>query len=157
MPCFFARRENHKHPAIFLGVNGTGVMSCIVPPLGMSKPWGVRYLNLSESSDLQYTSTGQTRVYTGQQGTAFDPFATRNQFYGAVLRLRERYTQARWSAEFTETAALRVNHQVLDVTGDMTSTTTLRFTEAARSECSRNPPTKVPFRGTRSQSCLIYR
>lgn len=102
----------------FWGVNGTGVVV-----LHRTAPWqvealaGARYLNLSESLDLQYYSTGQTGVYIGQLGTAFDRFATRNQFYGALLGLRGRYTQGRWSAEFTGTAALGVNHQVLDVTG----------------------------------------
>jgi hypothetical protein len=102
----------------FWGLNAAGVAV-----LHRTAPWqlealgGVRYLNLSESLNIQFYSVGQTGVYAGQYGSAFDNFATRNQFYGAMLGLRGRYKQGRWSAEFTGTAAVGVSHQVLDVSG----------------------------------------
>ncbi len=78
---------------------------------------GVRYLNLAESFNLTYESVGVSGVYVGQNGAAYDQFATRNQFIGPSLGLRGRYTWGPVSAELTARAAVGLSHEVLTISG----------------------------------------
>ncbi len=82
---------------------------------------GVRYLNLAESFNLNYQSVGVSGVYVGDNGTLFDQFQTRNQFYGALLGLRGKYAWGPLWAEVTARAAVGLSHEVLEISGGYTS------------------------------------
>ncbi len=79
---------------------------------------GFRYLNLSEDFNMYSTITGISgSPFSGQAGFTDDDFATRNQFYGALLGLRASGTYGPFSLETTLTASLGVNHETIDING----------------------------------------
>lgn len=89
--------------------------------LTVSALGGFRHLNLSESFNLNYDSTGRTGVYLGQSGIAWDQFRTSNRFFGADLGLRTLYQTGPFSIELVGRVALGVNQEVIDITGGFSS------------------------------------
>lgn len=82
---------------------------------------GARYLDLSETFNLNFDSTGVTGLYAGLTGLATDRFQTRNQFYGGTLGLRGRYFRGRFGAELTGRVALGTTHQMMNISGSYES------------------------------------
>jgi hypothetical protein len=82
---------------------------------------GPRYLDLSESFSMTTDIEGITGPYKGQYGTVSDNFSTRNEFYGADLGLRGKYTDRPWSVEITAKVAPGVNHGIETVAGGFDS------------------------------------
>ena len=78
---------------------------------------GARYLDLSETFNLTFDSTGVTGVYSGRTGVTVDKFQTRNQFLGGSLGLRGRYSRGPLSAELTGRVALGSSRETLDIAG----------------------------------------
>ena len=101
------------------GLHANGVVNVIrTPTWEVNALGGFRYLNLSENFNLYSTITGISGSnFAGQAGFTDDDFATRNQFYGAVLGLRARGVHGPFSLESTLTAALGVNHETISING----------------------------------------
>jgi hypothetical protein len=101
------------------GVHANGVVNVIhTPTWDVSALGGFRYLNLSEDFNMYDTLAGISgSQFVGQSGYTDDHFATRNQFYGAVLGLRARGVYGPFSVESTLTAALGVNHETISIDG----------------------------------------
>ncbi len=78
---------------------------------------GFRYLNLSEDFNMYSTILGFGGQFAGQSGFTDDNFATRNEFYGALLGVRALGRFGPFSLESTLTAALGVNHETIDING----------------------------------------
>ncbi len=102
----------------FWGADATGVMNLYrAPSWEFSALGGFRYLDLAETFNLLYESTGVTGAYTGSYGAAFDVFQTRNQFYGASLGLRGSYLHGPFTLEMSGRVSLGVNHQLVNIYG----------------------------------------
>jgi hypothetical protein len=100
------------------GAEATGVISLYrSPSWEVSGLVGARYLDLSETFQLDYESKGVSGQYKTSIGAANDTFDTRNQFVGATLGLRGRYATGRLSVDLSGRVALGVSHQIEDVTG----------------------------------------
>jgi len=104
------------------GLNANGVVNFMrTPNWDVSALVGVRYLNLSENFNLWTNLTGTTGLstsfFSGMSGYTDDDFNTRNQFYGGLLGLRAHGTYGRFSVETTETLALGVNHETINIYG----------------------------------------
>ena len=79
---------------------------------------GLRYLALNESFGLTDTLSGLPgSFYVGESGISNDSFKTQNQFFGAGLGLRTRYSYGPWSAELGARVAIGLSHETLDVQG----------------------------------------
>ncbi len=102
----------------FWGADATGVMNLYrAPSWEFSALGGFRYLDLAETFNLLYESTGVTGAYTGSYGAAFDVFQTRNRFYGASLGLRGNSLYGPFSVEMSGRVSLGVNHQLVNIYG----------------------------------------
>jgi hypothetical protein len=111
------------------GAEATGVISLYRGPTWeVSGLVGARYLDLNETFQLDYESVGVSGRYTGSIGSASDTFDTRNQFVGATLGLRGRYSSGRLSVDLSGRVALGVSHQIEDVTGGFWSSYQGSFT-----------------------------
>jgi hypothetical protein len=111
-----------------LGAEATGVMS-----LYRGSNWevsglvGARYLDLSEAFNLTFESQGVSGLYRGAVGSASDTFETKNQFYGAMLGLRGRYSSGRLSVDVSGRVALGASHQTEYVAGGYWQSRTTGF------------------------------
>jgi hypothetical protein len=103
----------------FWGLDATGVMTLYrAPSWEVSALGGFRYLDLSETFNLALDLAGVSPgFFAGQNGSLFDVFQTRNQFYGASLGLRGRYVYGPLSLETSGRVSLGLNHEVLNVYG----------------------------------------
>jgi len=101
------------------GFNADAVMNFTrTPTWELSGLAGFRYLNLFETFNLHTTLVGlPNTMYATQSGYTNDEFDTRNQFYGALLGLRGRYTYQRFSAEATASLALGVSRETIGIAG----------------------------------------
>ena len=101
------------------GLHANAVANVIrTPTWEVNALGGFRYLNLSEDFNLYSTITGISgSPFAGQAGFTDDDFATRNQFYGALLGLRASGSYGPFSLETTLTASLGVNHETIDING----------------------------------------
>jgi hypothetical protein len=101
------------------GADATGVMILHRSPTWqLSALAGVRYLDLAEKFTLALDVAGVSPgFFAGQNGSLSDVFQTRNQFYGASVGLRERYSYGAMSIEMSGRVSLGVNHQSLSVYG----------------------------------------
>ena len=100
------------------GTEAQGVISlCRTPAWELSGLVGFRYLDLAETFNLEYQSTGVTGHYKGESGAASDTFETRNQFYGGILGLRGRYSTGRLSVDLSGRVAFGVTSQMENVFG----------------------------------------
>ena len=88
------------------GLHANAVMNFIrTPTWEVCALGGFRYLNLNEDFNMNTTLTGISgSPFAGQSGNTNDNFATRNQFYGALIGLRGRGTYGPFSLETTLTA-----------------------------------------------------
>jgi hypothetical protein len=78
---------------------------------------GFKYLDLSESFNLVYDSTGVSGHYVGLSGAASDTFQTHNHFYGGTVGLRGRYSSGPLSVDLAASVALGSNHEVQNIWG----------------------------------------
>lgn len=101
------------------GLHANAVENVIrTPTWDVSALAGFRYLNLSENFNMYSTITGITgSAFANQSGFADDSFATKNQFYGALLGLRALGNFGPFSLESTLTAALGINHEAIGIDG----------------------------------------
>jgi hypothetical protein len=88
------------------------------PAWEVSAIGGFRYLSLSESFTLTDNIVGlDNTMFAGQYGSVTDVFATKNQFFGALIGLRGRTSWGPLSLEMSGRLSLGVSHEVLDVSG----------------------------------------
>ncbi len=101
------------------GLHANAVENVIrTPAWDVSALGGFRYLNLSEDFNMSSSISGVAgSPFVGQSGFAVDNFATRNQFYGALLGLRALGRYGPFSVESTLTAALGVNNETISIDG----------------------------------------
>jgi hypothetical protein len=101
------------------GLHANAVENVIrTPTWDVSALGGFRYLNLSEDFNMSSTITGIAGTpFAGQFGFTVDNFATRNQFYGALLGLRAFGRYGPFSLESTLTAGLGFNHETIGIDG----------------------------------------
>jgi outer membrane immunogenic protein len=106
------------------GLHANAVANFIrTPTWDVSALGGFRYLSLSEDFNMYTTLAGISgSSFSGQSGYTDDNFATKNQFYGALIGLRGRGTYGPFSVETTLTASLGVNHETIDISGYYQST-----------------------------------
>jgi hypothetical protein len=104
------------------GAEATGVVSLFRgSSLEMFGIVGFRYLDLSETFNLNCDIEGVSGQYVNQSGVVSDTFQTRNHFYGGIIGLRSRYSFDRLSFDLTGRVALGSNYEVQNVWGAFTS------------------------------------
>ena len=106
------------------GLHANAVMNFIrTPTWEVSALGGFRYLNLNEDFNMTATLAGISgSPFAGQSGSTNDNFATRNQFYGALIGLRGRGTYGPFSLETTLSTSLGINHETIDISGSYQAT-----------------------------------
>jgi hypothetical protein len=109
-----------------------GADAAAVINLGRTTSWelsglaGLRYFDLSETFSLDADITGigvgdEGKSFLGQSGMVSDRFETRNQFYGANLGLRGRFSTGPVSVEMSALVAAGLNHETQKVSGYYTA------------------------------------
>ncbi len=103
----------------FWGADATGVVNLYrAPSWEVSALGGFRYLDLAETFNLALDLAGVSPgFFAGQNGSLFDVFQTRNQFYGASLGLRGNALYGPFTLEMSGRVSLGVSHEVLNVYG----------------------------------------
>lgn len=92
---------------------------------------GLKYVRLAEQLNIDGDIQGVSGPYTGQSGTVWDRFHTNNQFYGAMLGLRNRYVIGRWVFDLDTSVALGASNQTISIDGGFTS---INFSSGAGKE-----------------------
>jgi hypothetical protein len=82
---------------------------------------GFRYLDLSETFNLNSDIEGVSGPYQGQSGVVSDTFQTRNHFYGQILGLRGSYIFGALSLDLTARVAIGYSHEVQNIWGAFVS------------------------------------
>ncbi len=104
------------------GAEATGVISLFRSPTWeVAGLVGARYLDLTETFSLDYSSVGVSGRYVGLSGAANDTFKTQNQFTGALLGVRGTYSSGRLSVDLSGRVAVGAAHQTENITGSFYS------------------------------------